>query len=35
VSVSGPIDRLGKQPGRTHGAAVLAAATAIESVLST
>lgn len=34
VSVSGPIDRLGKQPGRTHGESVLAAAAAIEGALS-
>lgn len=34
VSVSGPIDRLGKQPGRAHGESVLAAAAAIEAVLS-
>lgn len=34
VSVSGPIDRLGRQPGRAHGESVLAAAAAIEAVLS-
>jgi len=33
VSVSGPIDRLGRSPGRQHGTAVLAAAAAIEGVL--
>lgn len=34
VSVSGPIDRLGKRPGAKHGDAVLAAAAAIEDALS-
>jgi DNA-binding IclR family transcriptional regulator len=34
VSVSGPIDRLGKQPGRAHGESVLTAAAAIEAVLT-
>ncbi len=34
VSVSGPIDRLGKQPGRAHGESVLAAAASIEAVLT-
>lgn len=33
VSVSGPIDRLGRNPGRRHGDAVVAAARAIESTL--
>jgi len=33
VSVSGPIDRLGRTPGKQHGEAVLAAAAAIESRL--
>ncbi len=31
VSVSGPIDRLGRSPGKQHGEAVLAAARAIEA----
>ena len=34
VSVSGPIDRLGKQPGRLHGDALLAAASDIESAIA-
>ena len=34
VSVSGPIDRLGRSPGRTHGDAVLAAASAIETAVA-
>lgn len=34
VSVSGPIDRLGKQPGRAHGESVLAAAASIEAALT-
>lgn len=34
VSVSGPIDRLGKQPGRAHGESVLTAAASIETVLT-
>lgn len=33
ISVSGPIDRLGRSPGRRHGDAVLAAARRIESSL--
>lgn len=33
ISASGPIDRLGKQPGRVHGAAVLAAACRVEAAL--
>ena len=33
VSVSGPIDRLGRSPGKQHGDAVLAAAATIESRL--
>lgn len=33
VSVSGPIDRLGRSPGKRHGDAVLAAAAAVESAL--
>jgi DNA-binding IclR family transcriptional regulator len=33
VSVSGPIDRLGRTPGKQHGEAVLAAAAAIEARL--
>jgi DNA-binding IclR family transcriptional regulator len=31
VSASGPIDRLGRSPGRRHGEAVVAAARAIEA----
>jgi DNA-binding IclR family transcriptional regulator len=34
VSVSGPIDRLGKQPGRAHGESVLTAASAVEAALT-
>ncbi|HTO00042.1 MAG TPA: IclR family transcriptional regulator [Microthrixaceae bacterium] len=34
VSVSGPIDRMGKRPGAKHGEAVLAAAAAIEEALA-
>lgn len=34
VSVSGPIDRLGRTPGRRHGGAVLAAADAIAAALT-
>lgn len=34
VSVSGPIDRLGKQPGRAHGDSVLTAASAVEAALT-
>jgi DNA-binding IclR family transcriptional regulator len=34
VSVSGPIDRLGRSPGRTHGAAVAAAAAEVEAALT-
>jgi DNA-binding IclR family transcriptional regulator len=34
VSVSGPIDRLGHDPGRTHAQAVCAAADRIESILT-
>lgn len=34
VSVSGPIDRMGKRPGARHGEAVLAAAAAIERALA-
>jgi len=34
VSVSGPIDRLGRTPGKEHGDAVLAAARTIESTLT-
>jgi DNA-binding IclR family transcriptional regulator len=33
VSVSGPIDRLGRSPGRRHGAAVVSAAVEIEQIL--
>ncbi len=33
ISVSGPIDRLGKQPGRVHGDAVLAAAAQVQELL--
>ncbi len=33
ISVSGPIDRIGRSPGRRHGAAVVAAARSIESRL--
>ncbi|MDQ2679160.1 MAG: IclR family transcriptional regulator [Actinomycetota bacterium] len=33
ISVSGPIDRLGKQPGRVHGGAVLAAASRVRAAL--
>lgn len=33
VSVSGPTDRLGKQPGKVHGEAVLAAAAEIDAAL--
>jgi len=33
VSVSGPIDRLGRSPGRRHGTAVLAAAASIDAAL--
>lgn len=31
IGVSGPVDRLGERPGRTHGAAVRAAARAVET----
>ncbi len=31
ISVSGPIDRMGRAPGRRHGAAVVAAARSIEA----
>lgn len=34
VSVSGPIDRLGRSPGKRHGEAVLAAARSIEAALN-
>lgn len=34
VSVSGPVDRMGRAPGKKHGAAVLGAAAAIERALS-
>jgi DNA-binding IclR family transcriptional regulator len=34
VSVSGPIDRLGAQPGRRHGTAVVAAARQLAALLS-
>ncbi len=34
VSISGPIDRLGSEPGRRHGAAVVAAARRIEASLA-
>ena len=33
ISVSGPIDRLGKQPGKVHGDAVLAAASQVHDAL--
>lgn len=33
ISVSGPIDRLGRSPGRRHGEAVVAAADRVEGVL--
>ena len=33
ISVSGPIDRLGKQPGRVHGDAVLVAASQVHAAL--
>jgi DNA-binding IclR family transcriptional regulator len=33
VSVSGPIDRLGRSPGRVHGPAVLHAASSVEAAL--
>lgn len=34
VSVSGPVDRMGRSPGKKHGAAVVAAAAGIERALS-
>jgi len=34
ISVSGPIDRMGRTPGRAHGNAVLSAAARVESALS-
>jgi DNA-binding IclR family transcriptional regulator len=34
ISVSGPIDRLGRTPGRTHGGAVIAAATAVADAIT-
>jgi DNA-binding IclR family transcriptional regulator len=33
ISVSGPIDRIGRSPGKRHGAAVVAAAAALEALL--
>ncbi|ROR71965.1 IclR family transcriptional regulator [Bogoriella caseilytica] len=33
VSVSGPVERMGRQPGRLHGAAVVAAATRLSEFL--
>ena len=33
ISVSGPIDRIGRSPGKRHGAAVVAAARALEALL--
>ncbi|MFN8053174.1 MAG: helix-turn-helix domain-containing protein [Acidimicrobiales bacterium] len=33
ISVSGPIDRIGRTPGKRHGAAVVAAAAALEALL--
>jgi len=33
ISVSGPIDRMGRSPGRRHGAAVVAAARSVEEML--
>jgi len=33
VSVSGPIERLGRQPGRAHGTAVVAAANRLSEFL--
>lgn len=33
VSISGPIERIGRQPGRLHAAAVMAAATQLSDVL--
>ena len=33
ISASGPVDRMGRSPGRRHGAAVVAAARALESRL--
>ncbi len=35
ISVSGPIDRMGRTPGRTHGASVLSAAAEVEAALTT
>src|SRR5690606_31812677 len=34
VSISGPIDRLGPEPGRRHGPAVVAAARRVEAALA-
>ena len=34
ISVSGPIDRIGRAPGRRHGAAVVAAAGAVEALIA-
>jgi DNA-binding IclR family transcriptional regulator len=34
VSISGPIERLTRQPGRLHGAAVIAAAAKISELLA-
>ena len=33
VSISGPIERMGRQPGRVHGAVVMAAAKRLTEVL--
>ena len=33
ISVSGPIDRIGRSPGKRHGAEVVAAARALEALL--
>ena len=33
VSISGPIERMGRQPGRVHGAVVMAAARCLSEVL--
>jgi DNA-binding IclR family transcriptional regulator len=33
VSVSGPVDRLGRAPGRRHGAAVAGAAAAVSAAV--
>jgi DNA-binding IclR family transcriptional regulator len=34
VSISGPIERLGRQPGRLHAAAVVATATKLSEFLA-